>query len=60
MFDDDIDPRTKKPVQKDLSTMSVEELKAYKDDLLAEAERVEASIQSKSDYFGEADKFFKS
>jgi uncharacterized small protein (DUF1192 family) len=59
MFDDDIDPRTKKLVLKDLSTMSVEELQKYKDQLLSEAERVETVIKSKSDYFSEADKFFK-
>lgn len=58
MFDEELDPKTKKPQLKDLSAMSVEELKVYKDDLLAEAERVEAAIQSKSSYFSEADKFF--
>ena len=58
MFDDDVDPKTKKPKVKDLSAMSVEELKAYKADLLAEAQRVEGVIQTKSNYFGEANKFF--
>ena len=59
MFDEEIDPKTKKSKLRDLSDMSVEELRIYKDDLLIEAERVEASIQMKSAYLGEADKFFK-
>lgn len=59
MFDDELDPKTKKPKPKDLSALSVEELKDYKTDLVLEVERVEQAIKSKSDYFGEADKFFK-
>lgn len=60
MFDEELDPRTKKPALKDLSVMSVEELRDYKEKLLAEVQRVEGTIIAKSDYFGEADKFFKS
>ncbi len=60
MFDDDQDLRGKKPKAfKDLSNMSVEELKLYKDDLNAEIARVDAEIAKKSDYFSQADKFFK-
>ena len=60
MFDDDLDPQTKKPKPKDLSTMSVEELKDYVQDLQGEIARVEAEIDKKASYSQQAESFFKS
>jgi len=47
MFDEELDPRTKKPVKKDLTKMSVEELEQYIDDMKQEITRVEEEIKRK-------------
>ena len=60
MFDDDLDPQTKKSKPKDLSTMSVEELKEYVQDLKEEIVRVETEIDKKASYSQQAESFFKS
>ena len=47
MFDDELDPKTKKPKPRDLERMSVEELDEYTEDLKAEIERVAQEIAKK-------------
>ena len=47
MFDEELDPRTKKPVKKDLTLMSIEELEQYIDDMKQEITRVEEEIKRK-------------
>ena len=59
MFDEELDPKTKKPKAKDLGEMSVEELESYKENLKLEIVRVDGEIVKKGDYFGEAEAFFK-
>ena len=60
MFDDDLDPQTKKTKPKDLSVMSLEELQDYVQDLKNEIVRVEAEIDKKAAYSQQAESFFKS
>ncbi len=60
MFDDDLDPKTKKPMLKPLDNMSVPELKQYLADLHAEIARVEQHLGKKEAYKSAADSFFKS
>lgn len=60
MFDDDLDPQTKKPKLKDLSIMSLEELRDYVQDLKDEITRVEAEIEKKAAYSQQVENFFKS
>lgn len=57
---DELDPIKKKPVKKDLSRMSVGDLKDYIDDLKAEIARAESAIITKEKARAGADSFFKS
>lgn len=47
IFDEDLDPKTKKSKLRNLYSMSVEELKEYIDDLKSEISRVEDEISKK-------------
>lgn len=61
VFDtDELDPVKKKPVKKDLSRMSVGDLKEYIADLKAEIARTEAEIVKKEGAKKGAEGFFKS
>lgn len=60
MFDDDLDPRTKKAILKPLDTMSVPDLQDYLKRLKDEQARVETEIAKKEKYKSAADGFFKS
>ncbi len=60
MDTDDLDPIKKKPVKKDLTRMSVGDLKEYIDDLKAEITRAEGEIVRKEKARAGADSFFKS
>lgn len=60
MDTDDLDPIKKKPVKKDLTRMSVGDLKEYIADLKAEIARTEAAIVLKDKARSGADSFFKS
>ena len=57
---DELDPIKKKPVKKDLSRMSIEDLKEYIGELKAEIARSEEAIAAKSKARKGADSFFKS
>lgn len=59
MFDDELEPRTKKPALKKLDPMSVEELEAYIAAMTAEIERANAEIARKKAYLNAASSFFK-
>ena len=60
MDTDDLDPIKKKPVKKDLTRMSVGDLKEYIADLQSEIMRAEAAIAAKEKARAGADSFFKS
>lgn len=60
MFDDDLEPKTKKPKLRNLDNMSVEELKDYIEDMKAEIVRVEAEITKKQKHMNAAATLFKS
>ena len=60
MDTDDLDPIKKKPVKKDLTRMSVGDLKEYIDELKTEIARAEASILTKDKARSGAESFFKS
>lgn len=60
MFDDELDPRTKKPTLKNLEPMSVDELENYIKNMESEIERTRAEIARKKAYQQAADSFFKS
>lgn len=60
MDTDDLEPIKKKPVQKDLSRMSIGDLKEYIDELKSEIARAEAAIAKKEKARAGADSFFKS
>ena len=57
---DDLDPIKKKPQKKDLSRMSVGDLKDYIDELKAEIARAESEIAKKGKAKQGAEGFFKS
>lgn len=59
MFDEELEPRTKKPVKKDLTVMSVEELQQYIEDMKEEISRVETEISKKRAHKEAASSFFK-
>lgn len=59
MFDDDLDPRVKKPVLKKLDNYSVDELRDYIALLKAEIERAEQEIARKKAAADAASLFFK-
>jgi uncharacterized small protein (DUF1192 family) len=57
---DELDPIKKKPQKKDLTRMSVDDLKEYIDELRGEIARAEAAIADKQKARKGADSFFKS
>ncbi len=59
MFDDELDPKTKKPKLFNLEPLSVDELQARIENLKAEIERAEAEISKKKAYAQAASSFFK-
>ncbi len=59
MDTDDLEPVKKKPAPKDLSRMSIGDLKEYIADLQAEIARAEAAITKKEGARKGADSFFK-
>lgn len=56
---DDLEPRKPKPVLKDLSVLSIDELNAYITDLNAEIARVRDVITTKQNYRNVAESFFR-
>lgn len=60
MDTDDLDPIKKKPVKKDLSRMSVGDLKDYIDELKTEIARAETEMVKKEKARAGAASFFKS
>ncbi|MDX1401044.1 MAG: DUF1192 domain-containing protein [Kiloniellales bacterium] len=60
MEPEDLEPRKAIEKPKDLDVMGVEELEAYLEDLMTEADRVKAKIAEKKAYLAGADSFFKS
>lgn len=60
IFDDETDPKTRKPKLRPLDKMSVEELKAYVDDLKTEITRVEVEIGAKQKHKDAVSALFKS
>ena len=60
ILDDDTDPKTKKQKLRDLSNLSVPELKDYLQQLQDEILRVEADILKKEKYKSAADALFGS
>lgn len=59
IFDDELDPKTKRPKPRGLDKMSVPELKEYLAALKDEMARVEADIAKKEKYKSAADALFK-
>ncbi len=59
MFDDDLDPRTKKPVLKKLDRYSIDELYEYIENMKAEITRAEAEIKQKKAATDAAASIFK-
>ena len=59
MLMDDLEPQKPVPKPKQLDGMSIEELRAYIDDLRAEIVRVEAAIKAKEAHKLAAAAFFK-
>jgi len=59
MDTDDLDPIKKKPVKKDLTRMSVGDLKEYITELKAEITRAETAISAKEKARAGAASFFK-
>jgi len=60
IFDDDSDPKTKKPKLRLLDNLSVPELKEYLQQLKDEILRVEEDIRKKEKHKAAADALFKS
>lgn len=60
MFDDELDPRTKRPKLRPLDNMSVDELEEYIAQLKEEIARVEEHVKKKKAYKDAASSFFKS
>ena len=59
MFDEDIDPKTKKPALKNLEPLSLDELAQYIEDLKAEIARTENEVEKKKAHQNAAASFFK-
>lgn len=59
LFDDETDPKTKKPKPRVLDTLSVPDLKEYAVQLKTELSRVEAEIEKKEKYKSAASGLFK-
>jgi len=57
---DELDPIKKKPVKKDLTRMSIGDLKEYIEELKVEIARAESAIAGKDKARKGADSFFKS
>ncbi len=60
LFDDDLDPKSKKPKLRMLDNVSVPELREYVLQLKDEIIRVEADIRKKETHKAAADALFKS
>jgi uncharacterized small protein (DUF1192 family) len=60
MDTDDLEPRKKPPVKKDLERMSIGDLNEYIVELKAEITRTEAAIAKKNKARSGAENFFKS
>lgn len=60
MFDEELDPKTKKPKPRNLGQMSISELQDYITDLKAEITRVEGDIEKKKASQAAAAAIFKS
>jgi uncharacterized small protein (DUF1192 family) len=59
MFDDDLEPRTKKPKPKDLSLLSISDLEAYIEALDAEIMRARGEISGRKKQKSGAEAIFK-
>jgi uncharacterized small protein (DUF1192 family) len=59
MFDDDLEPRTRKPRPKDLSLLSVADLDAYIEALEAEIVRARGEISARKKQKSGAESIFK-
>jgi uncharacterized small protein (DUF1192 family) len=59
MFEDDLDPKTKKTARKNLEPMSIEELERYIVSMTDEIARVKAEIDRKKAHLAAASSFFK-
>jgi len=59
MDSDDLEPKKKKPEQKNLEEMSIEALEEYIGDLEAEINRVRDTVADKQDARKGAETFFK-
>ena len=59
MFDEELDPRTKKRAVKNLEPLSLDELQEYISSLKSEIERSEAEIARKKAHASAASSFFK-
>lgn len=59
MFEDDLDPKTKKPALKNLEPMSIEELERYIVSMTEEINRVKVEIDRKKAHLAAASSFFK-
>ncbi len=59
MFDDDLDPKTKRLKPRALDKLSVDDLKTYIDDLKTEIKRVEDDIAKKEAHKNAISNLFK-
>lgn len=59
IFDDDLDPKYKKPKPRNLDLLSVPELREYIEQLKAEIIRVETDVARKEKHKTALDAFFK-
>ncbi|MEK7802623.1 MAG: DUF1192 domain-containing protein [Pseudomonadota bacterium] len=59
MFDDDLDPKTKRKKPRNLDNLSIDDLKIYIDDLQSEITRVKADIEKKQAHINAAASLFK-
>ncbi len=59
MFDEDLEPKNKKPAVKNLEPMSIEELEGYISDMEMEIERVRGEITRKKAHRDAASAVFK-
>jgi uncharacterized small protein (DUF1192 family) len=59
MFDDDLEPRSRKPKPKDLSVLSAAELEAYIEALEAEIQRARNEISARQKQKSGAEAIFK-
>lgn len=59
MFEDDLDPKTKRLKPRNLDSLSVDDLRAYVEDMKAEIVRVEANITKKEAHKNAISELFK-